>query len=348
MTKKLILFDGSSLLSTSFFGNVPKEYYSLKNDENREEALKKMKIMRTSTGLYTNAVYTMSKILLKVFAEQKPSHVAVAWDISRDTFRRDMYPEYKGQRDETKPELKSQFALMQRVLQAMGITQFMVNKYEADDILGTLVNKFETEIPVFIMTKDQDSLQLVSDYTRVWLITSKAKEMYDSINPLFKHEKNSGSPENTFEFTPLYVKEFYGISPEQIVDMKALEGDSSDNIPGVKGVGEKAVIPLLQEYGTVENLYSEIENLTPVEEKQLKEFWKNSLGISRSPIAYLLKKGENGEKSAKESALLSKKLATIVRDIPELQNVKLDDLVFSLNEVGMKEIFRELEFKSLL
>ena len=101
--RKLIIFDGSSLISTSFFGNVPKEYYGLKNAENREEALKKINIMQTSSGVYTNAAFTMSKILLKIFEQQQPSHVAVAWDISRDTYRRDLCPEYKGQRADTAP-----------------------------------------------------------------------------------------------------------------------------------------------------------------------------------------------------------------------------------------------------
>lgn len=345
--RELIIFDGSSLLSTSFFGNIPKEYYGLKNAENREEAIKKIKIMQTSAGVYTNAAFTMSKILLKIFEQQKPSHVAVAWDISRDTFRRDLYPEYKGHRDETKPELQSQYGIMQKILDAMCIPQFKVDKVEADDILGTLAKKFEREIPVYIMTKDQDSLQLVNDFTRVWLITSKAKEMQDEINPVFKCD-GATIPDNAFEFTPMYVEHFYDLEPEQIVDMKALVGDASDNIPGVKGVGDKAAIPLLQEYRTVENLYSEIENMTEEEEKKLKEFWKSALCLNRPPLSYLLKEAEEGGKSAKEMAFLSKKLATIDRDVPELKNVKLEDLAFCLNRDGMKKVFEEFEFKSLL
>ena len=146
----------------------------------------------------------------------------------------------------------------------------------------------------------------------------------------------------------MYVEHFYGLTPEQIIDLKALVGDASDNIPGVKGVGDKAAVPLLQEYKTVENLYSEIENLTVDEEKKLKEFWKSALGLNRPPLSYLLKEAEGGGMGAKEIAFLSKKLATINRNVPELKNVKLEDLAFFLNRDGMRKVFEEFEFKSLL
>lgn len=343
--ERLILVDGSSLLSTSFFGNVPRAYYNAKTEEDRNEVLKK--IMQTSSGIYTNAVYTMSKILLKIIKNQKPSHMAVAWDITRNTFRREIYPLYKANRAETKPELREQYGTMQQVLDAMNILQFKFDRYEADDILGTLAKKFEQQLPIYIMSKDQDVLQLVSDDTRVWLITSKADDMYKQVN--ISKEDRVNIPDNVFEFTPLYVEEFYGVKPLQIVDKKALEGDKSDNIPGVRGVGEKAVIPLLKEYGTVENIYELIEGLSKSEEKELKEFFKKSLGISRSPISYLLKEAQNDEElSAKESAFISKRLATICTSIQELQSVTLDDLVLKIDEDGMEKIFQELEFKSLL
>ena len=214
---------------------------------------------------------------------------------------------------------------MQEVLQAAGIRQTMDSNIEADDFLGSLSKQFESRVPVYIYTKDQDALQLVSDRTRVWLITSKADEL----------KKLYGKPEGfvpngAFEFSPLLVQEVYGLTPEQIIDKKALEGDTSDNIPGVRGVGEKAAIPLLQEYGTVEGIYDALED-----EKYFKEICKD-LGI-RSPIKALTE--------GREMAFLSKVLATIKTDyLP----VSLDDLRLRIEETALNEKFRELEFNSLV
>jgi 5'-3' exonuclease len=343
---RLILIDGSSLLSTSFYGNLPKAYYFAKTEEEREKVLKS--VMQTSNGLYTNGVFTMSRIILNIIKEYKPSHMAVAWDISRNTFRKNLYVEYKGHREETRPELGSQFTLMQRVLEDMNIPQYKHCDFEADDIIGTFSRKFEEQLPITILTKDQDALQLVSENTRLWLMTSKNKEMYESIglDKLNFTIKDLPIPDNVFEFTPMYIKEFYGLDPVQIVDMKALCGDPSDNIPGVKGVGEKAVVPLLQEFGSVENLYDSIEDMSKEEEKEFKELLKE-LGISRSPVSYLLKESET-ELVGKKAALLSKKLATIECTIPDLLNTELFSLELNVDKEATRKIFEELEFKSLL
>lgn len=319
---KLLIIDGSSMLTSCFFATVPKEYLYAKTAEEKAEVAHKL--LQTSKGQFVNGVYAMTKSLLKIINTQKPSHLAVCWDISRDTFRRRMYPEYKGNRAETVPELKSQFLLMQEILEEANIPQFMDGDLEADDLIGGLVSQFETELTVYIYTKDQDCLQLVSDYTRLWLISSKAEE-------LKKVFKQDNVPDGVFEFTPLLIKEIYGLYPEQIVDKKALEGDQSDNIPGVKGIGEKASVPLLQEYGTIEMIYEALES----DENIFKETCK-SLGI-RSPIKAL--------KEGKESAFLSKRLATIRRNKIE---VSLEELRLSINEIALNRKFKELEFKSLL
>jgi DNA polymerase-1 len=315
-----------------------------KTNEQREAALPKL--MQTSTGVYTNGVFTMVKALLNLFKKQQPSHVAVAWDITRDTFRKEMYCQYKAHREEIRPELKSQFILMQELLTAMNIPQFMYQKYEADDIIGTLAKRFETTLPTYILTKDQDALQLVNDHCRLWLMTSKATDMYKELGI---DTADLNIPDNVFEYTPCYIEAFYGVKkPSQIVDLKALQGDSSDNIPGVKGVGPKAALPLLYEYDTVEELYDTIDNLSKGEEKEFKEFLKE-LGIKRSPLAYLLKEdSDDGEIVGKEAALLSKKLATIVTDILELCEVKIDNLKLDINTEAMRAKFKELEFKSML
>lgn len=282
--KKLILIDGSSMLSTSFFGSLGQtNYYRVKTETDKQKELQKL--MKTSDGKYTNGVYTMSKILLNILQKQKPTHIAVAWDVNRSSLeRKKKFEGYKGNRKDTIPQLGEQFGYMQDILDEMGIPQFKLEGHEADDIIGTFAKSLENDIPVYIMTKDQDALQLITEKTRVWLSTSKSKELYEKrgIDP-----KTIPVPEGSFEYTPLTFEEEYGLKPIQIVDMKALEGDSSDNIPGVTGVGPSSVGPLLREYGTIEGIYEVIEN-NP--EDELKKFFKEDLGIKQSPIAKLLKK----------------------------------------------------------
>lgn len=246
-------------------------------------------------------------------------------------------------------------------------------------------------------------MQLVSHNTRVWIVTSKNEEMFEKVGI---NKKEFNLPDGVFEYTLTTFSEIQGLEyPEQIIEMKALLGDSSDNIPGVHGVGEKAVIPLINEYKTIENLYEAIEGLTSKEEKELKKFFKDDLKISRSPIGNLLKEGmitlSNGETipyncifgelteeqrsrqnvfrskinnlrfpidvlkdedfklfeendvieiklSAKESAFISKELATIKTDILEVQDIKLDDLVVNIDKEKYNQKMLELEMKSLL
>lgn len=338
---KLILIDGSSLLTTSFFGNVRRDFYSMKTAADKEAYLRRT-ALRTSSGVFTNAVYPMTRILLNLIENQQPTHFVVAWDVSRNTFRRKLYSEYKGHREDALPVLGEQYQTMQSLLDVMNIPQFRFDDYEADDIIGTLAKRFETEMPVYILTKDQDALQLVTDHTHVWLGTSKAEELYKSrgIQP-----KMLRVPDGSFEYTPVTFEEEYGLRPIQMIDKKALEGDSSDNIPGVKGVGEKAAVPLLQEYGTIEHLYEAIEGMNPHEEAEMKVLFK-AMGISRSPLAYLLKES-NDELCGKEAAILSKTLATIHTSIPQLGTVTTADVRLQLNVEETQAKFAELEFTSL-
>ncbi|MFB5189676.1 5'-3' exonuclease [Alicyclobacillus fastidiosus] len=339
---KLILIDGSSLLTTSFFGNVPRDYYQLRSQEEREAYLRK-KALRTEVGIYTNAVYPMTRILLNLIERQKPTHLAVAWDVSRNTFRRQLYSDYKGHREDALPILGEQYGTMQALLETMNISQFWFEDYEADDILGTLARKFEQDMPVYIYTKDQDALQLISRGTRVWLLTSKADALYQSRG---LEVKQLSVPDGTFEYTTVTFEEEYGLEPWQMIDKKALEGDSSDNIPGVKGVGEKASVPLLREFGTIDNLYEYIEDLYPAHESELKQMFKD-LGIARSPLSYLLKESET-ELVGKRAALLSKDLATIRTDLQELALVDAAQLELKIDYAQTREKFLELEFNSLL
>lgn len=404
MTEKLLIIDGSSLLSTSFYATAT-AYLMAKTDEDKEKALERL--MKTSDGRYTNGVFPFMRTLLSLINKNQPTHLAVVWDVSRQTFRQEIAGgTYKGTRKATPHPLKEQFISTQNLLQGI-IPQFLSGRddeevYEADDFAGSLAKRFQTEIPVFLHTKDEDYLQLVDSNTRVWLGSSKADKMFEDLN-LNRQEFNV--PDGFFEFTLSTLKDIKGLKPYQIVEYKALCGDTSDNIPGVKGVGEKAVIPLLQEYGTIEAIYETIENLSAREEKELKKFFKESLGIGRSPISYMLADGVialgNGDKinynaifdevteedtilqplfeeklgklkfpirlsnaedieklkneevfgiqlCAKESAFMSKELATIKTDIESIAQVNLDDIKLNIDYTELKNRLLDLEIKTLI
>ena len=166
-TNILFLIDGSSLLSSSFFGTLPNSYRFAKTDEERDAALPEL--IQTSTGVYINGISTMFRQIENIIKKVNPSHLAVAWDLTRDTFRRGLYPLYKSNRKDGRPELLSQFAIAQEMLKEMNIPSFAYMEYEADDIIGTLSRRFEDVIKVVILTKDQDALQLITSDVSVWL-----------------------------------------------------------------------------------------------------------------------------------------------------------------------------------
>ncbi len=278
---KLMLIDGNSIIYRAFFAIPP---------------------LTNSSGLQTNAVYGFTNMLLKVLEEEKPTHILVAFDAGKETFRHEGYAEYKGGREKTPPELSQQFPVLKELIQAFSISQYELPGYEADDIIGTLSRMAEEEgRQVVVVSGDKDLLQLASGNVTVLLTRKGVSEV----------EK----------YTPADVQERYGLTPPQIIDLKGLMGDASDNIPGVPGVGEKTALKLLHEYGSVENVLENIPNL------------KGKLR-------------ENIENNA-ESAKLSKKLATIFREVPLDQTV--DDVAWhGYDAQALAAALRKLEFKSLL
>ncbi len=333
MSDFLLIIDGSSLLSTQFFGNLPREIVFAKTPE--EKAVYFPRIMQTSTGVYTNAVYGFMRVLLRILKEQRPAYLAVAWDLSRNTFRRELYPDYKGNRGETLAPLRDQFALCQEVLRSMKVPQFMDERYEADDFSGTLTSMFEGQVPVRIMTKDRDYLQLVSEHTQLWMIHSTAKKTEELYEKYGMRQRDYDVPDRTFPFTPELVEKEFGVKPESVNSLKGLQGDASDNIKGVPGVGEMTAAALIHEYGSVEALYDALRGLDEKGKKALAEDWKTRLGIKRSPMGPLLKTSET-ELVGEKAALLSKTLATIKRDIPV--SVTLEELRLQIDEeAALKE-----------
>lgn len=338
----LLLIDGSSLLSTQFYGNLPREILFAKTVEEKEKYYHK--IMMTSAGVYTNAVFGFLRTLFKILQEQKPRYLAVAWDLSRDTFRREKYADYKANRSELLEPLRQQFDLCQKVLGRLPVVQLMDERYEADDFCGTLSKKFEGQVPVRILTKDNDYLQLVTERTNLWLMHSTAEKTDALFSKYHIDKKTVNVPERAFCFTPELVEQEFGVKPCHINSLKGLQGDASDNIKGVSGVGPVAAVKLIQEYGTVEALYAAIDGLDAAGEKELKEYWKEHLGLKRSPLSYL-KKESDTELVGKKAAFLSEELATIKCDIPLEQS--LGDLEVSLDPRKVQEVLDELEFASL-
>lgn len=338
----LLLVDGSSLLTTQYYGNLPREILFAKTEEDKKKFYHK--IMQTGSGIYTNAVYGFMRTLVKIIKDQKPKYLAVAWDKSRNTFRRRIYSDYKGNRGETPVPLKDQFILCEELLKSMNIKQFMDDEFEADDFCGTLAKKFENSIPVKILTKDNDYLQLVTENTNLWLMHStvqKTDELYKKYG--IKHEADV--PDRAFNLTPELVKKEFGVWPDSISSLKGLQGDSSDNIKGVPGVGPATAVSLIAHYETVESLYDDIRDLDEKGQKAKALEWKEKLGISRSPLGQLLKKSEN-ELVGEEAAFISKKLATIKCDIP-LDDVTLDTLELHIDTAKTRQEFMKLEFSSI-
>lgn len=332
------MVDGSSLLSTSFYGTAQPLLFA-KTEEEKIKAYEKL--MKSPDGKYTNGIYVFFKTLFNIIDTHKYTHVAITLDRSRkSTFRRQMYSDYKANRKSTPSPLSEQFKTLTEILEYINIPVFSHEEYEADDFAGSISKRFETMLPTYLMSKDADYLQLVSNHTKLLMPTKKAEEMYLELGFNKDEIANFNIPKGMFEFTPLYVKHFYGVEPIQIIDLKALEGDKSDNIPGTKGVGPKASVPLIKEYFSIENLYDDIENLSDIEIKEKSKFFKDSLGINKSPIKSLL--------ADKDNAFLSKKLATIKTDIPEIQDLDLEDLRYNIDKKKANEAFSKLGMKSLL
>ena len=261
-----------------------------------------MPALKNKKGLYTNSVYGFTLMLEKILEDTKPKYALVAFDKGKETFRHKSYEAYKGTRDKTPNELVEQFGYVRELLDSYGIKYEEHLDYEADDIIGSYAKIAEKAgLEVIIVSGDKDLTQLASDNITVYYTKRGVTEID--------------------YYTPEFINEKYGLTPQQIIDMKGLMGDKSDNIPGIPGVGEKTAIKLLTEYETVENVLENIDNISG---KKLKE---------------RLTEG-------KEDAILSKKLATIFTDVP-VDN-KIEDLTFKEDREKKKELFEKLEFVSFL
>lgn len=281
---KLVLIDGNSIVNRAFYG-VP----DLTNKE----------------GLHTNAIYGFLNILLKVMEEEAPTHLMVAFDVKAPTFRHEMYEEYKGTRKPMAEELREQIPVLKEVLGAMGIPMKEQPGIEADDILGTMAKAGESQgFEVSVVSGDRDLLQLATDKIKIRI------------------PKTKGGKTMVEDYNSSQVIEKYGVTPAQIIDLKGLMGDASDNIPGVPGVGEKTAVKILTLFGTVENAIEHVEEIKP---NRAKEAVKNNTKL----------------------ALMSKKLATIKTDC-KLGLKPEDCRVGNIFTNEAYQMIQKLEFKSLM
>ncbi len=334
--RMFLIIDGSSMLSSSYYGNLPKQILFAKTEEERAKHYDK--IMHAPDGTYTNGIFTMLRTVLKILKNQKPDHIAFVFDKTRNTFRRKLYTDYKGTRGETPAPLKQQFILAEEMFQEMGFPVFFSDEYEADDFAGSIAEKFWQQESIVLMTKDVDYLQLVSDERniRAWMV-QVSQDKADKLFAAYQVDKErTNLPDKVFEFTEAYIEGEYGLSSgNMVIDWKALAGDSSDNIPGVKGISDKSAIPLLNEYHTVETLYEALKEEGP----GIENFWKESMGLRKGSYKKLTAPG------AKELALLSKQLATIKRDIPITE--ELSYFICKPNKDGFLRMVERFGFQSL-
>lgn len=341
----MILFiDGSSLLSTSYYATLPKQVM-FEKDPVKKEALYET-IMHSSDGRYTNGIYAFMRILTKIIENQKPSHLFIAFDKSRSTFRRDIFVDYKGQRKATPSPLKEQYITIENLLRDSGFAVGISDKYEADDLVGSGVELYKETDGIRLYTKDQDYFQLVDDENNVRLWMPMEKEKLKTLNEKYREvygyadEMFESVPDGCFEFTEDTVSDYFSVPPCLVVDYKAIAGDTSDNIPGVRGVSS-AASPLLKEYGSLEAILEAIDNCNgdKKKEKELNEFWKNSLGVSRSPL--------NAFKTYRNDGLMSKKLAKIKTDC-ELECTIKDMSTTNVKRNILNNWYAELDMKSLI
>ena len=261
--------------------------------------------LTNSEGLHTNAVYGFLNIMFKILEEEQPDYLTVAFDVSEPTFRHKMFAEYKGTRKPMAQELREQVPLMKEMLKAMGVTTIEKGGYEADDLLGTIAKQSEQKgLTVSVVSGDRDLLQLATDHIKIRI--PKTKRTGTEIE----------------DYNAAEVKEKYQVTPIEFIDVKALMGDTADNIPGVPGIGEKTATAIIAQYGSVENAYAHVDELKPPRaSKNLKEYY--------------------------DLAQMSKTLATIRLDA---------ETEFDLNGARhgnpytkeAHELFQKLQFKNLL
>lgn len=279
---QVLLVDGMALLFRGFFATAFRGNF-----------------MKTSKGIPTNGVYQFMRYFLDAVSKFEPTHVICCWDMGSKTFRTELYPQYKANRDAPPEELIPQFDLIKEVVESFNMPNIGLENFEADDCIGTLARVYAEDNDVIILTGDQDILQLVDENIQVAIM-----------------RKGQGNYE-VFSRDNFYEKK--GISPGQIIDLKGLMGDTSDNYPGVKGIGEKTALKLIREYGTIDEMLNNLEQLPKGVQTKIK--------------------------ANMDMLHLSRNLAEIKCDVPV--SCQLDHALWQYEKEKIESKFNELEFKNL-
>lgn len=244
MSNKILLIDGMALLFRHFYATSLHKQF-----------------MRNSSGTPTNGIQGFVRHVFSAINDIQPTHVAVCWDMGKSTFRNDMFDGYKQNRPAPPEELIPQFDYVKEVSNQFGFVNIGVQNYEADDVIGTLAHQYSDENQVYVVTGDKDILQCINPNVEIWL-TKKGFSIYN-------------------RYTLDRFQSEYGLNPLQLIDVKAFMGDSADGYPGVKGIGEKTAIKLIQNYGSVESVVDAIDELTPGQQNKINNDIQN-LKVSKS------------------------------------------------------------------
>lgn len=289
--KKLLLIDGNAIFHRAFHS---------------------MPLLTNENGDFTNAIYGFTRMLFEIIKKEKPDYLAIAFDHKDKTFRHKEFTEYKANRSAPPPELYPQLPVLMDLLRTFDVPLFQISGFEADDVIGTLSEQAENveDLATVILTGDKDAFQLVSNKVQV-IVPEKGISI-------------------TSTYDPPGVERKMGLRPDQIIDYKALRGDASDNIPGVRGIGDKQAVAMLQKYGELDNVYNHLDELKPGQKTKLEE--------------------------NRETAYLSKKMATIIRDMDislDLEECKLhtwpvENASKALEELGFKTLTNKLHELSSL
>ena len=282
---KLLAIDGNSIINRAFYG---------------------IRLLSTKDGMYTNGIYGFLNIMLKHTEELCPDYIAVAFDLKAPTFRHKMYSQYKAQRKGMPDELRMQMPVMKEILSAMNVSILEMEGYEADDIIGTVSRMCrENDVECYVLTGDKDDLQLATDTTKILLTVTK------------------GGTTTTTELDSDDVEDTYGVTPTEFIDVKGLMGDTSDNVPGVKGIGEKTAFEYIKKFKSIEALYENLDDsiVKPAARQKLID--------------------------GREMAFLSKKLCTIDVNVPLDFDIE-DASVKEYNNARLAELYTNLEFQVFL
>ncbi|UXR73047.1 5'-3' exonuclease [Staphylococcus sp. IVB6238] len=284
MNNRTLLIDGMALLFRHFYAtSVHKNY------------------MLTSNGLPTNGTQGFVSHVLRAIHDIQPTHLAICWDIGKSTFRNELYSGYKQNRPEPPEALIPQFSHVQHISQELGFFNIGLPNYEADDVIGTLATQMAHDHTdnVYVITGDRDLLQCTSNNIHIWLVKKGFTEY--------------------LKFDEQVFREQYGLAPKQLIDVKAFMGDTADGYPGVKGIGEKTAIKLIQQYGSVENVITHVESLTPGQQKKIQ--------------------------TDMENLMKSKQLAEIICDVPIHTNDLWQQLAYTLDLAHIIHVCEQHELR---